>query len=90
MIYIHPTYIMEPAMKVAKWGNSLAIRLSKPMVEALGVSEGDDVKFVVDDAGVVTMKRELSRRELLDRLKKYRGLMPADFKFDRSEANTRD
>ena len=90
MIYIRPTYIMEPAMKVAKWGNSLAIRLSKPMVEALGVSEGDDVKFVVDDAGVVTMKRELSRRELLDRLKKYRGLMPADFKFDRNEANTRD
>ena len=77
-------------MKVAKWGNSLAIRLSKPMVEALGVSEGDDVSFDIDDAGVVTMQRELSRREWVESLRKYRGLMPADFKFDRDEANSRD
>ena len=76
-------------MKVAKWGNSLAIRLSKTMVETLGVSEGDDVKFDIDDAGVVTMQRQLDRREWLESLRKYRGLMPADFKFDRDEANSR-
>lgn len=81
---------MGPEMKVAKWGNSLAIRLSKPMVEALGVSEGDDVKFDIDDAGVVTMQRQLDRHEWLESLRKYRGLMPADFKFDRDEANSRD
>ena len=89
MIYILSWYIVEPQMKVAKWGNSLAIRLSKPMVAALGVSEGDDVKFVIDEAGAVTMKRELSRREWVESLRKYRGLMPADFKFDRDEANSR-
>ena len=77
-------------MKVAKWGYSLAIRLSKSTAEALGVSEGDDLKFVIDDAGAVTMQRELSRREWLESIRKYRGLLPADFKFDRDEANSRD
>jgi antitoxin MazE len=83
-------YIMEPPMKVAKWGNSLAIRLSKPMVEALGVSEGDDVKFDIDGAGVVTMKREMTRSEWVESLRRLEGRLPADFKFDREEANSRD
>lgn len=90
MIYTDGTYIMEPAMKVAKWGNSLAVRLTKPMVEALGVAEGDDLKFEIDDAGVVTLKRQLDRRAWLESLKKFRGRLPADFKFDRDEANSRD
>ena len=90
MIYFFVLYIMEPAMKVAKWGNSLAIRLSKPMVEALGVSEGDDVKFDIDDAGVVTMQRQMDLKEWVESLRKFEGRLPADFKFDRDEANSRD
>ena len=77
-------------MKVAKWGNSLAIRFSKPMAEALGVSEGDDVKFEIDDAGVVTLKREMDLREWVESLRRFEGRLPADFKFDRDEANSRD
>ena len=77
-------------MKVSKWGNSLAIRFSKPVAEALGVSEGDDVKFEIDGAGVVTMKRQMDRREWLESLKKYEGRLPADFKFNREEANSRE
>ena len=77
-------------MKVAKWGNSLAIRLSKPMVEALGVSEGDDVKFDIDDAGVVTMQRQMDLKEWVESLRRFEGRLPADFKFDRDEANSRD
>lgn len=77
-------------MKVAKWGNSLAIRLSKPMVEALGVSEGDDVRFEIDEAGVVTMQRQMDLREWVESLRKFEGRLPADFKFDRDEASSRD
>ena len=90
MIYITRSYSLESPVKVAKWGNSLAIRLSKPMVEALGVSEGDDVKFDIDEAGVVTMRRQMDLQEWLESLRKYRGRLPADFKFDRDEANSRD
>jgi antitoxin MazE len=76
-------------MKVAKWGNSLAIRLPAIVVEAMGLKEGDDLKISVAGQGEVQVAAEPSRRELLERLRKYEGRLPADFKFDRLEANER-
>lgn len=76
-------------MKVAKWGNSLAVRLPAIVVEALGLKEGDDLRIDIAGQGVVEVDKEPDRRQLLERLRKYRGLMPADFKFDRLEANER-
>lgn len=40
-IYILLTYIQGVLVQVAKWGNSLAIRLPAAVVEALGLKEGD-------------------------------------------------
>jgi len=77
-------------MKVAKWGNSLAIRLPKAVVDVMGLKEGDDVKVSVSGSTDVAVARTPDRLEMLERLRKYRGLMPADFKFDRDEANSRD
>ncbi|HZV21679.1 MAG TPA: AbrB/MazE/SpoVT family DNA-binding domain-containing protein, partial [Hyphomicrobiales bacterium] len=34
-------------MRVAKWGNSLAVRLPASVVEALGLQEGDEVEIVI-------------------------------------------
>ena len=34
-------------MQVAKWGNSLAVRLPKAVVDALRLKEGDEVGFAV-------------------------------------------
>ncbi|WP_293901016.1 AbrB/MazE/SpoVT family DNA-binding domain-containing protein [Phenylobacterium sp.] len=77
-------------MKVAKWGNSLAIRLPKPVVEVMGLKEGDDVQVAVSGTASLEVEKTPDRLEMLERLRKYRGLMPADFKFDRIEANSRD
>jgi antitoxin MazE len=76
-------------MKVAKWGNSLAVRLPAAVVEALALDEGDDV--VIEAVG--TRRLEVSRapdtEELLARLRQFRGRLPADFKLNRDEANER-
>ena len=32
-------------MRVAKWGNSLALRLPSNVVEALGLAEGDQIEI---------------------------------------------
>jgi antitoxin MazE len=77
-------------MKVAKWGNSLAVRLPKDVVEALGVKEGDDLKIGVAEPGAVFVDKTLDRIAWIESLRKYRGRLPADFKFDREEANSRD
>ena len=76
-------------MQVAKWGNSLAVRLPASVVEALQLKEGDNVEIHIADARSFEVAKAPSARELLARLRKYRGRLPASFKFDRLEANER-
>ena len=76
-------------MQVSKWGNSLAVRLPAAIVEALKLKEGDDIEIHVAQAGVFEIGRKPGTRELLQRLRKYRGRLPADFRFDRLEASER-
>jgi antitoxin MazE len=76
-------------MQVAKWGNSLAIRLPVAVVEALKLREGDEVEIHIANARQFGVARKPGRDELLKRLRAFRGRLPADFKFDRDEANAR-
>lgn len=76
-------------MQVAKWGNSLAVRLPASIVEALGLHEGDDIEFHVADPHHMGVAKKPGREEMLKRLRAFRGRLPADFRFDRDEANAR-
>jgi antitoxin MazE len=76
-------------MQIAKWGNSLAVRLPAAVVEALELREGDEIEIHVADARQFGVARKLGREELLKRLRTFRGRLPADFKFDRDELNAR-
>lgn len=76
-------------MQIAKWGNSLAVRLPAIVVEALGLKEGDDIEIDVVGSHAIEIARKPTPKELLTRLRKYRGRLPADFKFDRLDANER-
>lgn len=72
-------------MKVAKWGNSLAVRLPADMVDALGLKEGDEIALVPGEGGLA-VTRIPDRLELLREFRaKYRGTRPADYKFNRDE-----
>ena len=73
-------------MQVAKWGNSLAIRLPKAIVETLELKEGDSVTVHVLGRRTFEVEKAPALRELLARVRKYRGRLPADFKFDRLAA----
>jgi antitoxin MazE len=76
-------------MRVAKWGNSLAVRLPTAVVEALHLKDGDDIELRVLDEREFGVTRKPSREALLERLRAFRGRLPDDFKFDRDEANAR-
>lgn len=76
-------------MQVAKWGNSLAVRLPAAVVEALEIKEGDDIEIEVADARRFGIRKKPGAREILVRLRRYRGRLPADFKFDRLDASER-
>jgi len=76
-------------MRVSKWGNSLAVRLPAAVVESLELKEGDEVELKAGPHSGFEVVRKPDRAELIKELHKFHGLLPADFKFDREEANAR-
>jgi antitoxin MazE len=76
-------------MQVAKWGNSLAVRLPASLVREMGLSVGEEVELRVDDDRTFYLKKIASREELLARLRKFRGILPEKYSFDREQANAR-
>jgi antitoxin MazE len=84
---------MEGEMQVAKWGNSLAVRIPADVARELGLKEGDEIELRALDSGELALITEQQRREAaIARLRaiadKQRRL-PVDFKFDREWANAR-
>ena len=63
--------------KFSKWGNSLAVRLPAAVVEALGLREGDQVAIQVAGKRAFEVSKAPGNRELLVRLRKFRGRLPA-------------
>jgi antitoxin MazE len=76
-------------MIVSKWGNSLAIRLPSQVVEYLKLKEGDDIEIQVADKKHFQVRKKPSLEDRIEGLRKFRGRMPDDFHFNRSEINER-
>ena len=76
-------------MRVAKWGNSLAIRLPAAVVEALELKEGDDVEIQIANRKNFQVKKGRTREQALAALMKLSRPFPKGFVFDREEAHER-
>jgi antitoxin MazE len=76
-------------MQVSKWGNSLAVRLPAALVEKMKLKEGDHVQLKPVGRNVLAIGRQAEIDALFESLRKYRGRVPAGYKFDREEANRR-
>jgi len=75
-------------MNVAKWGNSLAVRLPADLVRELGLKEGDQIDLVKDD-GTVKVRRQPRADEVLEGLRRFRGKLPAAQRLSRDDAHER-
>ena len=76
-------------MQVAKWGNSLAIRLPAAVVEALKLREGDHIEIRIAGSREFEVRRDRTRKKALERLRRSRRPLPPGFTFDREESNER-
>lgn len=76
-------------MRVSRWGDSLAIRLPAAVVDAMGLREGDEVTVQVVSKRVIEIGKAPGAKKLLASLRRFRGRLPNDFRFDRWEANER-
>lgn len=63
-------------MQIAKWGNSLAVRLPIDLVRRLGLKEGDQIDVVAGDA-TLKVQRQPQAEEVLEGLRRFRGKLPA-------------
>lgn len=59
---------------LAKWGNSLALRLPAECVRATGLRQGDSVDAEITAAGTITLTpaRPFDKSAFLERLRKQR------------------
>ena len=76
-------------MQVAKWGNSLAVRLPSAVVEALDLKEGDQIEIRIAGDREFEVTRDQSKQKALDRLRRLRRPLPPGFTFSREEAHER-
>jgi antitoxin MazE len=76
-------------MQVSKWGDSLAVRLPKALVEKLGLSVGDELNIVDVAERTLVVQKGDPRKTAIDRLSNLNWKLPLDYKFDRDEANGR-
>ena len=76
-------------MRVAKWGNSLAVRLPDVVVKALKLKSGDEIEIVATGARRFEIGRDRSRERAIEHLRSLKKPLPKGFRFDREEANAR-
>jgi antitoxin MazE len=80
---------LELSMRIAKWGNSFAVRLPNAVVKALGLKTGDEIEIVVTGAHQFQVGRDRSRERALARLRALKRPLPKGFRFDREEVHGR-
>lgn len=75
-------------MRVAKWGNSLAVRFPADLVRELGLTEGDQVDLAKDD-GTILVRRQPRADEILQGLRWFRGKLRKNARLSRDAAHER-
>ena len=81
-------------MQIAKWGNSLAVRLPAKLVNELGLAEGDEIEIVRASPERLEIDKKKERQAAIEELRKLRHTLrdriPADYRFKRSDAYDED
>ena len=72
-------------MKVAKWGNSIAVRIPSDVVEKLKISANEEVEIRVTGENSFEVRRDTRRQEAIEKLRSMRFALPDDYVFDRDE-----
>ena len=72
-------------MQVAKWGNSLAIRIPADVARTLGLKEGDALEVRASGARTLALERRMTPTELTAHMAALNLRLPEDYKFNREE-----
>ncbi len=59
--------------QLAKWGNSMAVRIPKAMAEAARLRPGDHLEMAVEDSGALRIRKKKGKQKLSQLV---RGITP--------------
>lgn len=76
-------------MRVSKWGDSLAVRLPKALVEELNLRAGDEVDLEQVRPGVIGVRRREQKDEFLRRVMALARPLPENYTWRRDDAYDR-
>jgi antitoxin MazE len=76
-------------MKLAKWGNSLAVRIPAEVVAELGIAPNEEVEIKVTGENSFEVTRDRRRQEAIEKLRSMRFALPDDYVFNREELHER-
>ena len=76
-------------VQVARWGNSLAVRIPAKMAKTLSLQEGDEVELRGVGPRLLELSPDERRAHALEAMRALSWTLPPDYKFDREEANAR-
>jgi antitoxin MazE len=76
-------------LQIAKWGDSLAVRLPKRLIDSLGLKPGDRIDIVDAGRDRLAVQKADARADAVERMAGRRWPSPAGFRFDREDANER-
>ena len=78
-------YIFRCALKFAKWGNSIAIRIPAEVVAKLGISPDEEAQIKVTGEYSFEITRDRRRQEAIEAIDKLSRPLPPGYKFNRNE-----
>ena len=68
-------------MKLSKWGNSYALRIPSKVVEEKNLKLGKNVRAILEPEP----ENEVQISDAFKEIRKWRGAVPADYRFKRSD-----
>ena len=76
-------------MHITKLGDDLVVRLSQTLIDQLDLKPGDTLAVIASSPGQIVVEKQSERAEAVARMAERKWVLPADYKFDRDEANER-
>ena len=77
-------------MRISRWGDSLAVRLPRKLVERMRLAEGDEVDVTATDERTLGLaKAEEPIEDVLARLRALQRPAPPGFRWSREDAHER-
>lgn len=70
-------------MQVSKWGDSLAVRLPKKLVDEMGLKPGDELNVVEASGGRILVEKDRRRQRALENMRARQWTASVGYAFDR-------